>query len=245
MKENNLDELTSKLLEIADKGSFSMPEYKMKHFVGDAQITDYSKLKQWFMELRSREDGLKHLEILVEKLEIEIEIEKEDLEFLTDARRKRLAELRIDDLHIDLRKYQRAKNDANKERDIVLNLIKDFINSVDNSKELILALEDPELREKYETEYWTVRMAKQAMLDMVTYGRLGTGNLDSILMMTPSQQRQVLSLATRYTMQIDGSVKELLTRASMNEPLGEIEAKLKEQLKLTEPKPIDTLNKLM
>jgi len=27
-------------------------------------------------------------------------------------------------------------------------------------------------------------MAKQAMLDMISYGRVGTGNLDSILMMS-------------------------------------------------------------
>ena len=245
MENKNFDELSIKLLDIADKGSFAMPEFKMKHFVGDAQITDYSKIKQWFMELRSREDGLKHLNILVEKLNIEIVLEQDDLEFLTDVKRKRLAELRIEDLYIDLRKYERSRVDAERERDIVLNLLKEFVNTVDNSDELIHALDNPELREKYETEYWTVRMAKQAMLDMITYGRLGTGNLDSILMMAPEQQRQVLSLATRYTMQVDNSVKELMTRASMNEPLGEIEAKLKEQLKLTQPEPINTLNKLM
>ncbi len=70
------------------------------------------------------------------------------------------------------------------------------------------------------------------MLDMVSYGRLGTGNLDSILMMKPEQQQQVLSLTAQYAITMERNVNELMGRAATGEPLPLLEQKLKEQLKL-------------
>jgi len=60
-----------------------------------------------------------------------------------------------------------------------------------------------ELEDELEQDYWTVRMAKQAALDMSFYGRVGEGNLDSILMMGMKQQHKVLKLATHFHLQLD------------------------------------------
>lgn len=236
------DELGLKLLETAENISFALPKYKAENFVGGAQITPYAKLKQWLLELRGREDIVEHLEYTVQKQELEIEIQEESKEFVTDTKRKKLIDLTIADMNVDLRKFKRNLKDAYIERQGFLDLIKDFINSEDSKlpdgTNLIDVIGNKELEHKYEHEYWTVRMAKQAMLDMVAYGRIGTGNLDSILMMDPEQQKQVLSLASSYTVFIDKNINQLMSNATMNN--FSIEDSLKKQLKLGEADKPDT-----
>ena len=236
------DEFDLKLLEKAESVSFALPKYKAENFVGGAQITPYAKLKQWLLELRGREDIVEHLEYTVKKQELEIQIQEESKEFITDPKRKQLIDLTIADMNIDLRKFQRNLKDAYIERQGFVDLIKDFLNSEDaklpDGSNLIDVIGNKELEHKYEHEYWTVRMAKQAMLDMVAYGRIGTGNLDSILMMEPEQQKQVLSLASSYTVFIDKNMNQLMSNATMDN--FSIEESLRNQLKLGEADKPDT-----
>lgn len=231
---DNLSDEDKKLLEIAEGLSFSLPKYKAENFVGGAQITPYAKLRQWLMELRTREDAAEHMEYLKRKKEIEIELEQEKLEFVTEPLRRELVELAIKDMHIDLRKYTRNLKDAYRERQIFIDLIKDFLQSDDgkmpDGRSLMEIFDNHLLEEKYERDYWSVRMAKQAMLDMISYGRVGTGNLDSILMMSPEQQKEVMALASSYTVTIDRNINTLMGMAAANQNL--IEDQLKDQFKI-------------
>lgn len=232
--ENLKDEMGEDLMRISENMSFALPKYKAYNFVGGAQITPYAKLKQWLLELRGREDAVEHLEYTVRKMELEIEMDEESKEFITDPKRKEMVDLTVADKQIDLRKFKRNLKDAYRERQGFIDLIKEFLESEDanlpDGTKLIEVFGNPELEEKYEHEYWTVRMAKQAMLDMISYGRIGTGNLDSILMMDPAQQKQVLSLASSYTISIDNSINQLMSKATMNN--FSIEESLKNQLRL-------------
>ena len=230
---NLQNELSDKLIEIAENVSFALPKYKADNFVGGAQITPYAKLKQWLLELRGREDIVEHLEYVLRKQELEIQIQEES---------KELVDLTIADMKIDLRKYKRNLKDAYIERQGFVDLIAEFLESDDaklpNGGSLIDVIGNKELEHKFEHEYWTVRMAKQAMLDMISYGRIGTGNLDSILMMSPEQQKDVLSLASSYTVFIDKNINTLMSNASVNN--FSIEESLRGQLKLGEINKPDT-----
>jgi len=70
-----------------------------------------AKLKQWLLELRGREDAVEHLEYTVQKQDLEIQIQEESKEFLTDPKRKQLVDLNIADMRIDLRKFKRNLKD--------------------------------------------------------------------------------------------------------------------------------------
>jgi hypothetical protein len=229
-----------KIMDISENLSFALPKYKAFNFVGGAQITPYAKLKQWLLELRGREDAVEHLEYTVKKMELEIQMDEDSKEFITEPKRREMINLTIADKMIDLRKFRRNLKDAYKERQGFIDLIKEFLESDDatlpDGTKLIDVFGNSELEEKFEHEYWTVRMAKQAMLDMISYGRIGTGNLDSILMMEPEQQKQVLSLASSYTISIDRNINQLMSQATTNSFT--IEDSLKNQLKL------DTSNKI-
>jgi hypothetical protein len=231
---DTLNEVDRKLLDIAENISFSLPKFKADNFVGGAQITPYAKLKQWLIELRQREDIVEHLEYLLRKKEIDIQLEHEKIEFLTEPLRKELVELSIKDMHIDLRKFQRNLKDAYRERQVFIDLIKEFIESDDaklpNGLTLMDVFGNQQLEDKFEKEYWSVRMAKQAMLDMISYGRVGTGNLDSILMMSPEQQKEVMALASSYTVTMDRNITTLMGMAATNQNM--IDSNLKNQFKI-------------
>ena len=231
---DTLSEVDRNLLEIAEGLSFALPKYKAENFVGGAQITPYAKLKQWLMELRSREDAAEHIEYLLRKKEIEIQLEVEKLEFITEPLKKELVELSIKDMNIDLRKYKRNLKDAYRERQNFIDLIKEFLSSEDgilpNGQSMMEVFGNTQLEDKYEKEYWSIRMAKQAMLDMISYGRVGTGNLDSILMMSPEQQKEVMALASTYTVAIDRNINTLMGMAATNQNM--ISNDLKDQFKI-------------
>jgi hypothetical protein len=231
-----------KIMQISESMSFALPKYKAYNFVGGAQITAYAKLKQWLLELRGREDAVEHLEYVLRKAELEIEMDEESKEFITDSKRKQMIDLTIADKMVDIRKFKRNLKDAYRERQGFIDLIKEFLETeaaiLPDGTKLIDVFGNPELEEKYEHEYWTVRMAKQAMLDMISYGRIGTGNLDSILMMDPEQQKQVLTLASAYTISIDKNINQLMAEATTNN--FSIEDSLKNQLKLTQPNKTET-----
>ena len=237
-----IDPIDDRLIDIAEKVSFALPKYKAENFVGGAQITPYAKLKQWLLELRGREDAVEHLEYVVRKQELQIEIEEESKQYLTDPKKKEMVDLNVADMKIDLRKFKRNLKDAYIERQGFVDLIKEFMDSDDaklpDGTTLMDVIGKKELEDKYEREYWTVRMAKQAMLDMIAYGRVGTGNLDSILMMEPEQQRQVLALASSYTIATDQNLNRLMANATTN-PFS-IEESLKNQLKLGETNKVST-----
>ena len=56
-----------------------------------------------------------------------------------------------------------------------------------------------EWNEEEEKRYWIARMGKQAALDIIANGRLGTGNLDSISMMKQEDQIAILDVASQYS----------------------------------------------
>lgn len=55
------------LLELSLATDYGTPLYKIRHFVGDAQITRYAKYKQLMLELRAREEIIEQTLVTIEK----------------------------------------------------------------------------------------------------------------------------------------------------------------------------------
>ena len=184
----------AELVKFACEKCNATPYFKLKYFVGGAQLTPYATLKQWLMEVRAREESVRTLEYQLKKHALEIKLEKEKLEFAGSDIQKELIELEIEDKTKDHVRYERNVRDAYTEKDTLLRVIKEFLASehalLPDGTNLMDVFGNKELEEKLEAEYWTVRMAKQAALDVMFYGRVNEGNMDSITMMDPAQQRQ-------------------------------------------------------
>ena len=223
------------LISFSVSKEWETPEYKLKYFVGGHALTPYKKLTQWLMELKTKEETCEVLEYQYKKGEIEIKIEEEKLEFTTNALQKELIELQIFDLKKDFKKYKYRLQHAYTERETVIKLINELLESKDgklaNGKSLLEVYNDPELEAKLEHEYWTIRMAKQSACEMAFYGKIGQGNLDSIMMMPPEQQGNVLELATAVAVNFDKKMMLLMDEAQNDLKLGYVKEGIDEGMK--------------
>lgn len=61
-------------------------------------------------------------------------------------------------------------------------------------------------REGKEREYWISRMGKQAAMEMLSYGKIGTGNLESIMHMPHADQDKIIRGALEYTKQFETGI---------------------------------------
>ena len=60
-----------------------------------------------------------------------------------------------------------------------------------------------------ERKYWIARMGKQAAMDIISYGRIGSGNMESISMMPEKDQVQALQIAVRFSTMVSGGLDKL------------------------------------
>jgi hypothetical protein len=70
-----------------------------------------------------------------------------------------------------------------------------------------------ELNEDEEKKYWIARMGKQAALDIIAFGRVGSGNMDSIAMMPQEDQLNTLQLAVQYSGLINAGLHKVSIEA--------------------------------
>jgi hypothetical protein len=62
-------------------------------------------------------------------------------------------------------------------------------------------------------------MAKQAGIDILSYGRIGAGNMESISMMPPQQQADVLLIASEYAVKMESQYGLIRGLAAQNAQL--------------------------
>jgi len=194
-----LDDNTTAMINLSTSYDWSIPEFKMKHFVAGSHIHPLHKIKQYLMELNSRYENAERFEQDLKKLEIEIELEHE---MRADARynaQKKLHDLEIENkkrsVAVAKEKYRHAVYEIEK----VLKLITEFNNSSegrDDSGRLYMDLmKDPAECERIEAKYWEYRLAKQAALDMIAYGRIGIGNMEAIMQLDADAQNRCIAMA--------------------------------------------------
>ena len=222
---NVLTENQKALVERAINTTFTMPEYKAKHFVGKAQMTPYDELKKYLIELNAREDTVERMEYEYSKLVFEKELEEEKLRVAESPAQQKLIYLEIMQLDRAIKRKQNSLYAAYKERQIFLDLIEKFNASPEgklpDGRTLYDAVhEDPELANKLEYDYWTIRLAKQTAMDMIAYGRAGVGNMDAVMMLGKDQQEKVMQMACDLFVRSEIRNQQMLTTANKSLELG-------------------------
>jgi hypothetical protein len=204
--ETNTNDLTPRkkdLLDLAMKTDHGTPLFKIRHFVGDAQITRYAKYKQLLLEIRSREEIIEQTIVSVEKFKARAEEAQEQLDIETSPARKKMLAWEVTSLTNDVAKTERRLAMAYKERGLFIEALdemyKDGTAYLEDGTDLADAIKDDELSDQLEAEHWTYRLGKQAALDLIATGHIGTGNLEAISMMNEDQALTTLRLALTYS----------------------------------------------
>jgi hypothetical protein len=178
------------VLRIAEEqGGWSMSDFQSRYFVVNSQVTDYRKVRQALLEIETRVAARKQIDRENRRTEINLKIKQRDLQSETRELERELVLVDIDQLEYDLSVYKSKVRVVNEEIEEFSKLVLEIVSSVEELETY------KQHNEELEREYWVHRMAKQAGVDMVTTGRIGAGNLDSIAMMSPEDQALTIGSA--------------------------------------------------
>ena len=241
MKKNDdgivIEKMTdTELIEFANNEvDSSVPKFKLKHFVGGSQLTPFHNLKQLFLELKIRQDSFLHIEWEIARKKMEELVEKEKLANSTNDIEKQYIEIDLLNIVKDRKKHEEAQVGALKEKDAILELIRELCEgpqgTLPDGTKLMDVFGNKELEEELERQHWVTRLAKQASMEMLAYGKIGTGNMDAIAMLPPKEIAECLQLTSDYTVRV-GTGMGLLTDKSINDlKLGYVSPENKEKMK--------------
>ena len=187
-KDYDLDIIRSSI--VANMG---MTEYQCQQFVANSQLTPYKMVRQALLEIETRyhayteiRNSLRKNEIYRKQLQRRIDATVDDLE-------KELLQIDLEKMDYDITIYQRKFAQSEGEMKAFIDVVKRYAKT---DEELAPYLE---LNEEEEKKYWIARMGKQAALDIIAFGRVGSGNMDSIAMMPSEDQLNTLQLAVQYS----------------------------------------------
>jgi hypothetical protein len=212
----DLTEKQKELLEFSIEVDHAMPFFKIKHFVGDSQITSYQKYKQLLLEIRAREESLENIIMNIARQEAVIEVIYEDMASITSPAQMKLKEFDLITNKNDLLKLHRRLHQGYEERKRFILAIQDMYDTgeafLEDGTDLKDAIQNTEMVEKLEEEYWKYRLGKQAALDMIATGKIGTGNMEAITMLNQDDQVKTLNVAIDWATRVDGAMGEIQSK---------------------------------
>ena len=206
-----------KILLNAVSYDFDTSRFKIRHFMGDAQVTPYQKFKQFLLEMRSREEVIENLLANIVSQEAKIEMTRAQLEHATNPAQLKMYEFQLVAENNDLVKIHRRLRMTYSERQKFIEEIERMYETgeayLSNGMDMLEAINTPEVDEQLETEHWIYRLGKQAAMDIIVYGKIQTGNLEAITMMNDAAQVECLKVATNWAVKVDDALGELHSQA--------------------------------
>jgi hypothetical protein len=202
-----LSEKDKNILEFSMNKEWCNPKFKLRWFVGETQVTPFAKIRQWLLEVKSREESIENLEYEIAKWQIQIDRHQHLAKNAANEFDRRENELEAWNLTRNQIMTKRRLSNWYLERQQLIDLVNEFLESdeallPDGSGRTYMDIMDTDEEEVYEAHYWTNRLAKQAATDLLFYGRVNSGNMDAILSMSPEQQTETLTLALSYGSQL-------------------------------------------
>ena len=180
-----------------------MTEYECEHFVADPQLTPWRKVRQALMELETRyhaymenRNSLRKAEILRKRL-------NRDMPTLPDELDRELMQIDMEKNDYDIGIWKRKLRQSELELKYFLNVVDKYVDD-EHPLEYYCQENHQEVR-----MYWIARMGKQAAMDIISYGRIGSGNMTTIMDMPEEDQVETLGVAVQYSGMIGGGIDKL------------------------------------
>ena len=193
------------ILSASMRFNSGMTEYECEHFVADPQLTPWRKVRQALMELETRyhaymenRNSLRKAEILRKRL-------NRDMPLLPDELDRELMQIDMEKNDYDIGIWKRKLRQSELELKYFLEIVDKYVDE-ENGYPLEYFLTEHEHEEKM---YWIARMGKQAAMDIISYGRIGSGNMTSIMDMAEEDQVEALGIAVKYSGMIGGGIDKL------------------------------------
>lgn len=217
------------IYELVENQSWGMSDFQTRYFVVNSQVTNYRRVRQALLEIETRMAAKKQIERSRRKTEIQKQILERKLIQEPDDLEQELIKVDIDQCDYDISVYDKKYQVVLKELDLFSNIIKDIVPDMETLETYKI---DNDVEER---NYWIARMAKQATMDLVTIGRIGQGNLDSIAMMPLQDQEETIKAALKYNNILNTGIHALEKQAQQeltSNEMNYIDEIVNKQLKL-------------
>jgi len=189
----NLKDFDIELIKSAVHVNTSMSDYQCQHFVAKSQITPYKQVRQSLMELEVRYHAYQEIRNSLRKAEIHRKKMILQIESTPDELDRELIKIDLEKNDYDITIWKRKLVQSQFEINAFIAVIKKFVKNEDELQYYL------QFNEEEERKYWIARMGKQAAIDIIAFGRVGSGNMDSIAMMDERDQLETLRLAIEYS----------------------------------------------
>lgn len=199
----NLSDLEIDLIKSAVHVNMGMTDYQCKHFVAKSQITPYKQVRQALMELEVRYHAYQEIRTNLRKAEINRKKMLRQMEVIADELDRELIQIDMEKADYDITIWKRKLNQSQFEIRSFLNVINQYVSS---QEDLDFYLQ---INEEEERKYWIARMGKQAAMDIIAFGRVGSGNMDSIAMMDERDQLEALRVAVQYSGLVNAGMNKI------------------------------------
>jgi hypothetical protein len=191
------------ILEYSINRHWGTPIFKMDNFIGNAQYSPFGKLRQFMLELKSREDMIIQIEHAIEKTKLEIELLEEYKLQNSSVAQNKLYDLDIKEKYRNLNNSKQIATVTYEERDKFMFLITRFNNSPEgllpDGRRVIDIMGNYDEEERLEAELWINRLGLQASNDLLFYGNVGVGNMEAISQLPEKDQIKAIECAVEKT----------------------------------------------
>jgi hypothetical protein len=201
--QHSLSTFDMNLIKSAVHVNMGMTDYQCKHFVAKSQITPYKQVRQSLMELEVRYHAYQEIRNSLRKAEISRKKMQRQMDSLEDPLDKELVQIDLEKNDYDITIWQRKLNQSQYEIRSFLNVINEYVKNEDDLDFYL------QVNEEEERKYWVARMGKQAAMDVIAFGRIGSGNMDSIAMMDERDQLETLQVALQYAGMVNAGISKI------------------------------------
>lgn len=221
-------ELTNEeIIDFAKNNEITMSKWQMKAFVEGEGITRWRRVRQLLLEVDSRRTVLSKIPFSIEEAKGTIDMLKEEIEETKSEGQKRINRAKIARHESEIEELKLGSVRSNKELNYFLELMRD-LNIDRDYLDNFYKIESQEDR-----NYYIRRLGKQAATEIMAYGRMGTGNTSSILMMDKKDQQSAMQGALTLQKTVDKTMGLIDRKIEQNmalpsngvDPLEEIEDK--------------------
>ena len=170
-----------------------MSTFQMENFVINDSITPFRQLRQAIVEAKSRIETSVTYELDLDELLIKHEVASSEADALVPgSAQERLKRIDIKRLEFEMNRKRSTITQLAHEAEFFLNSIKQIVESnFGGVEQAIAALGDPATRYAEEADFWTKKLARSVYADLVNYGTVSKGVLESITCL-PLEQRQAI-----------------------------------------------------
>jgi hypothetical protein len=183
--------------------NWGTPVFKMDNFIGNAQYSPFGKLRQFMLELKTREDMILKMEHEIEKTKLQIELIEEYKQQVSSPAQLKLHDLDIKEKYRELDNVKNILTMSYEERDKFMMLITRFNESEEgmlpDGRRVIDIIGNYEEEERLEAELWITRLGQQAANDLLFYGHVGVGNMEAIGQLPEKDQMKAIECAVEKT----------------------------------------------